>query len=284
MPSRTPFSSAAAARSGASTAQPDWRATLGRSGLVAKGILYSALGLLAIDVASGQAGSETATKRGAIELVASQPFGQWLLGLLTCGLFALAAWHVILAVKGDPVEATETKDRVKNAVKAVIYFGTAGTALGILLSDLGQGGAANAGGGSQQATATVLGMPGGPWMVAAAGAGIIGFGMVQLYKHGWHKEFMRRLAAGQMSPEVRRAVEHAGQWGYAARAVVIAVVGAFFVVAALQHDPQETVGLSGALAVIAAQTWGRAVLWGVAVGVLLYGCFCFAEAKYRRAT
>lgn len=40
----------------------------------------------------------------------------------------------------------------------------------------------------------------------------------------------------------------------------------------------------GALQVLAQQTWGDALLWFVAVGLFLYGGFCFAEAKYRRAT
>src|SRR5688572_20791647 len=102
-----------AARSVRQAEQADWRALLARSGLAAKGVLYAALGLLAINVASGDAGSQTASRQGAIELVASQPFGQWLLGILTAGLFALAAWHIIQAIKGDPVEGSEASDRLK---------------------------------------------------------------------------------------------------------------------------------------------------------------------------
>ena len=83
-----------------------------------------------------------------------------------------------------------------------------------------------------------------------------------------------------MSAKARSAVEKAGRAGYASRAIV----GPFFIIAAIQHDPQEAIGLSGALAALAGRTWGQAVLWFVAIGLFLFGCFSFAEAKYRRAT
>jgi hypothetical protein len=275
-----------AVHSAATAATADWRSTLARSGLVAKGVLYASLGVLAINVAAGEAGTQTATRRGAIELVASQPLGQWLLGLLTLGLFALAVWQVILAITGDPVEGSETKDQIKYAGKAVIYFGTASTALSTLLAHIGSRATIGRGGGSSEdeAAATVMSWPGGPWLVGILGLAVVAFGIYELYKQTVTKAFMRRLARGQMDPRVERGVERAGRVGYAARAIVLMIVGFFFVVAAVQHDPREAVGLSGALAALSAQPWGEAVLWLVAVGLFLYGCFCFAEAKYRRAT
>jgi len=267
--------------------ESNWRSTLARSGLAAKGVLYAALGVLAINVASGDAGSQSASRRGAIELVASQPFGQWLLAILTLGLFALATWHVIQAITGDPVEGTETSDRAKFAGKAVIYLGTAVTALTILIPRWGAGAAGPGGGGGSsedQATATVMNWPGGTWIVGIVGLIVIGVAIYEFHRHAWKKTFMSRLSRFEMRDKVRRGVERAGQAGYAARAIVAAIVGLFLVVAAVQHDPQEAVGLSGALGALPEQTWGPAVLWLVAVGLLLYGGFCFAEAKYRRAT
>jgi hypothetical protein len=281
-----------AARSAAVRAQTavqgDWRSTLARSGLVAKGVLYGALGVLAIQVALGDTSSDAASTRGAIELIASQPFGQWTLGLLTFGLFGLAIWQFILAAKGDPVEGSEAKDRAKYAGKAIIYLGTAITALSAWLSQMGSasGGAVptGAGGSEDQATAVVMSWPGGAWLIGILGLAVIGAGIYQLYQHTANKKFMERLARAQMSDTVETNVERAGRAGYAARAVVFAIVGVFLIVAAVQHDPSEAMGLSGALQVMAQQTWGRVVLWMVAVGLVLYGAFCIAEAKYRRAT
>ena len=287
------FNPAAGARSalsqaGGSGSRGDWRSTLARSGLAAKGVLYAALGVLAINVATGDAAGSAASKRGAIELVASQPFGQWLLGILTAGLFALALWQIVLAFTGDPVEGSEASDRAKYAGKGVIYLSTAATALSILAAHWGTnlqtGGRGGGGASEDRAAAVVMEWPGGPWLVGAIGVAVIGAAIYQFVKHAWKYEFMQRLARYAMSGTVRENVERAGRAGYAARAIVLLIVGIFFLVAAVQHDPQEAVGLSGALQVLASRAWGQAVLWVVAIGLFLFGCFSFAEAKYRRAT
>jgi hypothetical protein len=242
--------SARSATAHAKTAvQGDWRSTLARSGLVAKGVLYGTLGVLAIQVATGDASSQEASTRGAIELVASQPFGQWLLGLLTFGLFALAIWQFIIAVKGDPVEGSEAKDRAKYAGKAIIYLGTAITAASAWLSQMGSdsGGAASTGGGGSedQAAALVMSWPGGTWIVGIVGLAVIGAGIYQLYHHTVKKKFMERLARARMSETVETNVERAGRGGYASRAIVFAMVGVFLIVAAVQHDPSEAIGFRG---------------------------------------
>lgn len=271
----------------ATAAAGDWRSTLARFGLTAKGVLYAAIGVLALQVAAGDTSPESADQRGAVELVASQPFGQWLLVLLTAGLFCLAIWQVIIAIKGDPVEGNGTADRVRYAVKAVIYFAVAGTALAILLAHWGTDVGSLPGSGDSNtqsdAAARMMSWPAGPWLVGAAGALIIGLAAYQFYKHTLNMEFMYRLDRWRMSGRLQAGVERAGRAGYGARSIVLAVAGLFLVIAAAQHDPQQAVGFSGAIREISQQTWGELVLWGVAIGVFLYGLFCFAEAKYRRA-
>ena len=256
----------------------DWRSTLDRAGLSAKGVLYGALGLLAIQVARGQGSTGRVSREGAVELVASQPFGQWLLVLFTVGLFCLAAWQAVLTFTGDPVEGSETKDRVKYGVKAAIYTATAITAVTILTGGRQSGGASE-----DQAAGMLMGWPGGPWLVGLLGLAILAVAGQQLYGHAVKKKFMERLSIGG-SGDIGRNVERAGRAGYAARGIVLLVVGTFFIIAAIQHDPQEAVGLSGALQLMSQQAWGTALLWFSALGLFLYGCFCFAEAKYRRAT
>lgn len=269
---------AQAERVGGQVIPRDWRSTLARVGLSAKGVLYASLGLLAIQVARGQTSTGSVTREGAVELVASQPFGQWMLVLFTIGLFSLAAWQGVLAVTGDPVEGGEAKDRVKYGVKAAIYTATAITALTVLTGDRQSGGPSE-----DQAAGMLMGLPGGPWIVGLLGVGLAALAIYQLYEHAWKTRFMQRLSV-HGGGHLRQNIERAGRAGYAARGTVLLVVGGLFIFAALQHDPQEAAGLSGALRVLAQQTWGTALLWFVALGLLLYGAFCFAEARYRRAT
>ena len=98
----------------------DWKETLGRVGLVGRGVLYGAIGLLAVQLALGNAAD--ASQAGAIEWVGSQPLGKVLLVALTISLFALAAWRFLDAVLGDPVEGSEPKDRARYAVGGAIYL------------------------------------------------------------------------------------------------------------------------------------------------------------------
>ena len=50
--------------------------------------------------------------------------------------------------------------------------------------------------------------------------------------------------------------------------------------AAAQADPQESSGLDGALKTLAAQPLGTVLLLAVATGLVLYGIYSFARARY----
>src|SRR3954469_10177082 len=89
----------------------DWKETLGRVGLVGRGVLYGVIGLLALQLASGDAAD--ASQAGAIEWIGSRPLGKVLLIALTAALFAMAAWRFLDAWFGDPVEGSETSDRFR---------------------------------------------------------------------------------------------------------------------------------------------------------------------------
>lgn len=261
----------------------DLRSKVARAGLVGKGTLYTLLGLLAINVALGNRAS--ATETGAIQTVAQAPFGRFLLIALTAVLVALVGWKILQAVAGDPVEGSEASDRVKFAVKGVLYSGAALTSLSILIANWGgasAGGGAAGGGEKQKAAAVVMGLPGGPWIVMIAGLAVIGFGGYQIYKHAINTEFMDRIAAGDKS--TKHTVEMLGRVGYAGSGGVTIGVGIFLFLAGLNYDPNNVKGLSGILTELAGKSWGQLLLWLLALGVMAYGLFSFAEARYRRAT
>lgn len=257
------------------------RDTLARVGLVAKGVLYLVLGLLAIQFARGESSSDQVSQTGAIQTVAEQPLGKFLLVALTSGLLALALWHVVQAIYGDRVEGTETADRVKYAVKAVLYGALTLSAVKITVENWDGGGSARSSSGDEpndEAASTLLDLPAGAVLVGLLGVVLIAVAGYQTYKYVLESEHMDRIASNNAT------LKTFGRLGYAARALVLAIIGVFFVVAAVQHDPDESKGLSGALQELAERDWGRIVLWLVAVGLALFGVFCLAEAKLRRTT
>ena len=260
----------------------DWKEPLGRLGLVGQGVVATVIGLLAIRIASGEK-DEAATSEGAVAWVAQQPFGKFLLVALTVALFALALWRFLCAVMGDPVEGSEPKDRLKYAVLGVVYLLLAITTLGVTIANwTGSGetaGSEESGDeGSQQAASALFDWPGGRWLVGILGVAVIGYAGYNFYKQVVRKKFAERLDAGEGSWVVRL-----GLVGYTAQSLVYAVVGYFFIQAAIAFKSTTAKGPSGALIELADTAWGKVLLWIIAIGLFAFGVFCIAEAKYRKA-
>ena len=262
-----------------------WRGAIGRTGLVALGVVSFVLGLLAVQFArGGNNNAQGVSETGAIETLADQPFGKFLLVALTVGLAALVLWYVIIASTGDPVQGSGAKVRALAAVSAVVTIGVFLTALKITVDNWNGGGTESQQGGGgaekQQATDTIFDLPSGRFIVILLGVVLLGIGVFQFYKNVIKTGFMERLHVRGSAEQPTRL---AGQSGYGAKAMVLALTGVFFATAAIQYDPEEPKDLSGVLAELAGHVWGKFILWFIAIGLALFGVFCFAEAKFRRA-
>lgn len=261
------------------------RSAVARPGLVGRGLFYLVFGFLALDLAFGTSDSS----QGAVEQVASAPFGRFLLIGLTVALVSLVAWKVLQAIAGDPVEGSEATDRAKYALKALAYAGLAATSVTVLIAnwDSNAGSSGSSSGSSeteQQATATVLEWPGGQWLVIIGGLAIVGFALYEAHKYAVEAEFMHRIDTASLEHRTREGVEWSGRAGYAGKSAITAVVGIFLVVAGIRHDPDETEGLSGALRSLADSGWGTVLLVVVGIGLFLFAAFSFVEAAHRRTT
>jgi Domain of Unknown Function (DUF1206) len=260
----------------------DWKERIGRLGLVGQGVVATIIGVLAIRIAIGEK-DEAATSEGAVAWLAHQPLGRFLLVALTVALFALALWRFLCAVMGDPVEGGEPKDRLKYAVLGVIYLLLAITTLGVTIanwtgSDDTAGSEESGDESSQQAASTLFEWPAGRWLVGILGVAVIGYAGYNFHKQVVAKKFAERLDAGEESWVVRL-----GLIGYTAQSLVYAVVGFFFIQAAIAFKSTTAKGPSGALIELADTPWGKVLLWVIAIGLFAYGVFCIAEAKYRKA-
>jgi uncharacterized protein DUF1206 len=144
---------------------------------------------------------------------------------------------------------------------------------------LGSGGSSSAD--THKTTAGVLGWPGGTWIVGIAGAVLIGVGLYQGYR-GLTKDFLKDSKTEQMSPKVRDAIEWLGTFGHLARMVVFGLVGVFLIKAAIDFNPKKAVGLDGALAKLAHNSYGPFVLGIVAAGLIAFGVYSLTDARFRR--
>ncbi|MBW3619221.1 MAG: DUF1206 domain-containing protein [Actinobacteria bacterium] len=246
-----------------------------RAGLYGKGFLYTVLGVLAANVARGSGGGE-ASQSGAIDAVADQPFGAVLLGVLVLGLAAYALWRLAQVVIG-PVGTSSVPDpilRLSFLLRGLFYGALAVLGAKTLLG----GGSASGGDQEQELTARVLELPFGVALIVAVGLGIGVVGLYQ-FKIAVSRDFMDAVGHGSLEADERRWFERAGVAGHLARGVTYVLVGGFLVRAALAYGPDEGVGLGGALTELAKAPLGTAMLLVVAVGLVVYGAYCFVLGR-----
>jgi hypothetical protein len=248
---------------------------LARAGMIARGLVYLVLAVLAGKLATGEGGTN-ANQQEALRTIAEGPFGEVLLLLVAVGLGGYAAWMLARAAIGHGVETTDSGfQRLSALASAGAYGVLCATAVAILA------GSGSESGSPQETTGGVLGWTGGPVLVGIAGAAIVAVGLYQAYK-GFARKFLEEAKTAEMSRQVRRAYTALGVFGYVARAVVFVLVGYGLVKAAVDYDPKKAVGLDGALHELANSAAGPPLLWLVAVGLAGFALYSIADSRYHR--
>jgi hypothetical protein len=255
-----------------------WVAALARAGLLAKGVSYGLVGVLAILVATGS-GGQTTSREGALATLAQQSLGSAVLAVVAFGFAGYTIWQLVSAALGSDEESTikEWAERAAAVGRAAIYGALTYATVRILL---GASGDRSDNDEARQASATVLSWPGGSWLVGAAGLAVAAFGAWNVYR-GLGKKFEDDWQAGRLSARARRWGRAAGVGGHVARGVVFGLVGVFLVKAAVDYDPRDAIGLDGALEKVANAGYGPYLLGVVAVGLVAYGVFCLVDAWLR---
>lgn len=266
-------------------ADSEWADRLARLGFAARGLVYVVVGLIALQIArKGGSSQEEASRGGAVQEIASRSFGTALLWVLAAGLVGYILWRLSEALWGKRDEDDDKKrtaKRLGSAAKAVAYTGFLITTVRFLLDgSSSQGGGGGDNEQERSATARVLEWPAGQLLVGAVGAAIVGGGLYLLYR-GIAQKFEKHLDDSQMSPGVERAVGVLGTIGMAARGLVFALAGLLVIKAAWDYDPDEARGFDGTLQLLAQQTYGQALLGLAALGVICFGLYSWAEARYR---
>lgn len=256
-----------------------WVERLARLGYIAKGIVYAIVGVLAVQAAFGIGGQTTDTK-GALGTIAAQPFGTFLLVLLTIGLIGYVIWRFIQAIQDPEHKGDKAKDwarRLGYGISGLVYASLALSAMK-LIAGSGGGSSSNS---TQDWTARLLSQPFGQWLVGTVGAFIIGLGFYQFYR-AYKAKFRQQLKLREMSPAEETWAIRIGRFGTAARGVVFVIIGFFLIQAALHSNPKEARGLDGALQTLAQQPYGPWLLGIVALGLVAYAIHMWVQARYRR--
>jgi hypothetical protein len=253
---------------------------LARVGFLVKGVLYTIVGVLALQVAARAGGRVTGT-RGALTTVVRQPFGHTLLLAAAIGLLGYAAWRVLQGLF-DP-------DRLGHdwrglAIRAsLVARGVVHAALGQQAFHLYRGLSAPSRAGERQAAAEAFRWPLGDWMVVLAGLGLIGFAVQQVYA-AITCRLERNLDVEAMRREAGEWAVGLSRFGVAARAVIFALFGCTIVVAGWSRDSSEVGTTASSFRTLAGQpgALGRWLVGVTAAGFVAYGFFEIIHARYLR--
>ena len=257
-----------------------WFTPLARLGYAAKGVVYLIMGLIALGAAFGGWAVPT-DQKGVFQTMVERPFGQALLIVIAIGLVGYALWclcQAALDVDGKGTSAKGIVARVGYGIVGIVYLTLAFGAF-----KLATGGSAgkSTDTATRDVTAQLLTKPLGVALVVLAGLGALVVAAILFYRT-WKADFEYLIQPKELGHEGKKLLVTLGRVGYAALGVVFGEIGVFLMVAALHRNPHEAQGLGGALLALEQQPFGWLLLAIVALGLIAYGIYSVASARYRR--
>jgi hypothetical protein len=249
-----------------------WHA-LARTGFAVNGLLHILIGTLAIQLALPGGSDADADQGGALESLAATPFGGVLLWVVTVGLAALGLWLIVDGIIDRPDDGVAKHVAVALA-KGLTYLALAATAGRVALGERG-----DSSGDAQSVTAALLGVPAGIVLVILAGLVVLAIGVYFGVK-GVTQGFCDDIDTP--GGGLGKAVIALGVGGYLAKGVALGAVGVLIGSAAIASDSARSTGLDGALRSLLELPFGGWILGAVGVGLIAYGTYCFARARYAR--
>lgn len=268
---RAPQSAKRAAHQAADSTPVEWMA---RIGLVSRGVIWFAIGALALAVAAGH--NKEADRQGALRTIADKPFGHTVLVVLTVGFSCYALWRVVEAIGGhrDEEGAKRLAKALASLARAGLYAFFAVSTIRFLAS--GSGGH---GDNAKPLTARVMAHSGGQTIVGIVGLCIL-VGGLAIAVRGVRAKFLDLLRP--LGRVMHRITSVVGRVGLVGRGLVIALVGSFILHAAWTFDPHKAKGLDQSLKTLAGQPYGGWLLAAAALGLVSYAVWSFIEAAYRK--
>jgi hypothetical protein len=263
--------------------------SLARSGFLGQGVVYIALGGLALRAASGAAAVPD-TPLDALRMLTVAPpggtraegelLGALPLAVIVLGAFGFAVWQVVAAVTdagGEGAGPWGLVRRLGRLLGAFIY-GALALAIVRMLAEPVRARQQDV---VPRYTAEVMARPHGTWLVALVGLGIMAYGVWELIRAG-RERVDERLDMRGTRLAARHWAERIGRLGLVAHGLVFGLIGSFLLRAALVRDPRQAAGVGGALRALWSAGDRPWFLGVAALGLVAFGFYQLAHACYRR--
>lgn len=257
------------------TAVRPWVARIVRLGYLAKGLIYSLIGILALRVALGMRGGRLTDPSGVLRTLLSQPFGRITLAVIGIGIVGYAAYYIFEAaadLRRRGGGARGWADRALTTIKAAVYGAIGVQALLVVLFDRRPIDR------TEQGAGTVMQLPLGPWLLIAIGIGVAVYGIGQL-RMAWRGGVDDDINAAQVRREAPWILP-LGRFGIAARSMILIVMGTTFARSGWRERAADADGYREALRAIASfDPW---LLAAMGAGLLCFGVYQLSHARYAR--
>ena len=254
---------------------------LARLGCAAIGTVYVLIGVLALLALAGIF-IEAADEDRLIHVLRNLPGGIVVVWAIIAGAAGYVVWRAIEAWT-DPYEFGTTWHRLfvrtGIALSAVGYAVLAYSAARIATAPVVHGRGAVAEAQQQRTIADVLAWPNGEWFVGAAGVFLLVMGLGQAVLL-LRRSYTIEINLEDRTPPVRRSIHALAWYGYAARGVIIALLGYFLLRGGLSEDASQVGDTDTAFDTIGGGVIGDSAFFVVALGTVAYGLFMYACALF----
>jgi len=254
---------------------------LARLGFYTKGFLFIVIGLLAIFVAIGERGAKIADATGALTRIAGERYGKIILIVFVVGAVGHGAWNILRGAADVDNAGKSLQGIIKRAIAAGIGFFYLFLAYtGWTIINTAQI-AENTPAMQKTLTAILLALPLGAIFVGLIGLIVIGAGVHECYS-GVTGKYQETFKLYKLDDRNLTVISILGFLGFVARGLIFGLMGYFFIIAAIDSNPNEAVGIDGALLTLSNSYFGKTVLFVTAVGLVCHGFLSLYEARYRR--
>ncbi len=254
---------------------------IARLGFYTKGFLFIVVGILAVMVATGQSGGELTDAAGALTRVAKLDFGKILLIVFIAGAVSHGFWNILRGMADVDDAGKNWRGIIKRAIAVgigIFYVWLAFSAFNILVTEN-----VETGNGEVQRTIAqiFLALPLGAALLFIIGLSTIGVGIHECYR-GFSRKYQENFRLFTLGKGQLRLINFLGIMSFTARALIFCLVGYFFISAAINYNPNEAIGIDGALAILADTYYGKTILFITAAGLVCHGVLSLYEARFRR--
>ncbi|MFL5809875.1 MAG: DUF1206 domain-containing protein [Flavisolibacter sp.] len=258
--------------------QRTWVERTARIGMIAKGIVYLTMGILAFMAAFEIAGTrdEEANRKGVFNFIRGNPAGTWLLGFVAAGLVCYGVWRIIQSfTTNDKKQKKKWMKRSRYLFSGLSYLALAFTAIKIMFNDQSNGDK------NQQMSAQIMEKPYGGWLLILGALAFAATGMYQAW-YGFANKYKKHVQDLDLKSTASSILLPAGKVGYVARGIVWLLLAFLLSRAAIHSNAHEAGDTGKAFEFVEASVFGSYILAALGLGLAAYGIFNFIRARWER--